>query len=86
MHVTSSIPSFRYYFLSVMPSELRARQLFGPDVTPVDYLAYNISLIFVNTHFSIDYPRPLVPNIIEIGGVHIGTPKPLPTVSERDRR
>lgn len=63
-----------------MPSEMRARELFGPDLTPIDVLAYNISLILVNSHFSVNYPRPLVPNIIEVAGLHIDTPRPLPKV------
>lgn len=65
---------------SVIPSENRAKKLFGPDVTQNDYLAYNMSLILSNTHFSIDFPRPLVPSIVEVAGLHIGQPKPLPKV------
>lgn len=34
----------------------------------------NDSILLVNTHFSVNYPRPLVPNIIEVGGIHIGQP------------
>nr|QPA18368.1 UDP-gluconosyltransferase [Trialeurodes vaporariorum] len=29
----------------------------------------NISVVFVNAHFSTDYPRPLSPNVIEVGGL-----------------
>lgn len=34
----------------------------------------------VNTHFSIHAARPLVPNVIEVGGLHIEEPKPLDQV------
>lgn len=41
-----------------------------------------ISLVFQNSHISINGPRPYVPNMIEIGGVHINRHlKPLPTVT-----
>jgi hypothetical protein len=38
----------------------------------------------VNTHFSLDYPRPLVPAMIPVGGLHITPGKELPSVSERE--
>lgn len=38
-----------------------------------------ISLSFVNSHASF-FPRPLVPNAIEIGGIHIDPASPLPKV------
>lgn len=31
----------------------------------------DVALAFVNTHFSFSFPRPYVPNMIEIGGIHI---------------
>lgn len=41
----------------------------------------NISLLFYNSHSSI-LPRPLVPNVIEIGGIHISSStNPLPQVN-----
>ncbi|XP_055295942.1 UDP-glucosyltransferase 2-like [Sitodiplosis mosellana] len=44
----------------------------------IDELRKNISLIFVNAHRSITYPRPSMPGLIFIGGAHIKPPKPLP--------
>jgi len=35
--------------------------------------------MLVNQHFSLSGPKPLPPNIIEVGGVHIKPPKPLPS-------
>lgn len=43
-------------------------------------LEKNVSLMLVNTHFSIDTIRPNVPGIIEVGGVHIKKPRDLPKV------
>lgn len=39
----------------------------------------NVSLVLLNTHFSVSSPRPYVPNMIEVGGMHVKrTTKPLP--------
>ncbi|XP_073977481.1 UDP-glycosyltransferase UGT4-like [Rhodnius prolixus] len=38
----------------------------------------NSSLVLVNSHFSINYPYPLPPNIIDVAGIHIRPSKPLP--------
>lgn len=43
-------------------------------------LAYNTSIFLANIHYTVNHPRPLVPNVIEIGGIHIGDPRPLPKV------
>lgn len=40
----------------------------------------NSSLVLVNSHFSINYPYPLPPNIIDVAGIHIRPSKPLPQV------
>jgi len=40
----------------------------------------NISLVMVNTHYSMDYPRPLVPAMITVGGIHITPGWELPNV------
>jgi hypothetical protein len=39
------------------------------------------SLILVNSHFSLNNPRPTVPGFIEVGGLHIQTGGTLPEVS-----
>ena len=42
-------------------------------------LKKDVSLILVNSHFTLNYPRPYVPNMIEVGGMHINrVPNPLP--------
>lgn len=40
-------------------------------------LVKSTSLMFVNTHYSINGAKPLPPTVIEIGGTHIGEPQPL---------
>lgn len=56
------------------------RRYFGDDVPPLEDIIRNTSLVFVNDHFSLTYARPLVPNMIPIGGVHVNPPKKLPAV------
>ncbi|TMW48120.1 hypothetical protein DOY81_006793 [Sarcophaga bullata] len=46
-------------------------------------LRQNISLILLNQHFSLSYPRPYVTNMIEVGGFHIQhTPQSIPAEIE----
>lgn len=42
-----------------------------------------ISLLLLNTHFSINTPRVILPNIIEVGGMHIEKSKELPQVCHK---
>ncbi|KAF4528002.1 UDP-glycosyltransferase-19 [Ephemera danica] len=64
----------------VMPKmNQAARQFFGNDIPAIEDLECNASLAFINTHLGFNYPRPLNPNIIEVGGMHIKKkPDPLP--------
>lgn len=42
------------------------------------------TMVFINTHHSVEPTRPLGPNVLEIGGIHLRRPlKPLPPVSIR---
>lgn len=56
------------------------RKYFGKDVPDAYTLMKKMSLVFVNSHFTFDLPRPWVTNLIEIGGIHVADPKPLPHV------
>lgn len=58
------------------------RTYFGKDAPDAHTLRKQISLVFVNSHFSFDLPRPWGTNLIEIGGIHVAKPKPLPEVSK----
>lgn len=42
-----------------------------PDAPPLVDSIQNISLLFINTHYSFESPRPYMPNMIQIGGLHI---------------
>ncbi|KAH8293935.1 hypothetical protein KR054_006756 [Drosophila jambulina] len=48
------------------------------DKLPLSEISRNYALVFVNQHFTLGPPRPYVPNMIEVGGLHIDKePKPL---------
>lgn len=50
---------------------------FGEGVPDVRDIARNTSLLLVNQHYTLSGARPLVPAVVEVGGVHIGPSKPL---------
>lgn len=44
-------------------------------------LRKNVNLVLLNSHVTLSYPRPYLPNMIEVGGLHIKKQtKPLPEV------
>jgi glucuronosyltransferase len=47
----------------------------------ISVLEKSTSLLLINQHFSTWYPRPLMPNMVEVGGIHINPPKKLNAVS-----
>lgn len=68
------------YFLVPNQKHIAAK-LINADDTSFNNRIYNTSLVLINTHFTVNGQMPLVPNIIEIGGAHIGEPNKLPEVS-----
>jgi len=58
------------------------RKLFkvSDDLPSVAEIEYTTSLVLLNHHFSINYPRPLIPNLVQVGGKHVRPPKKLPHV------
>ncbi|XP_047110697.1 UDP-glycosyltransferase UGT5-like isoform X1 [Schistocerca piceifrons] len=72
---------FQYIWNSkVVPMQEKIQtKYFGPGHPPVYETERNFSLLIVNNHFSMNYPRPLLPNIIELTGLHLEKQrKPLP--------
>lgn len=68
-----------YYKYIVTPeSREYSRDYLGMNV-PKDVM-YNASAVLVNSHFTLNRPRPVVPGVIEVGGMHVGKIKPLPKV------
>lgn len=57
-----------------------ADNMFGSG-NNLESLAQNYSLILSNSHFSINEVRPLVPTLIEVGGLHLNDAQNMPKVS-----
>lgn len=58
-----------------------ATKYLGSVGSSLDQDIYNESLLLLSTHFTLNLPRPLVPNVVEVGGIHVEKPKSLPQVS-----
>ncbi|XP_013139240.1 PREDICTED: UDP-glucuronosyltransferase 2C1-like [Papilio polytes] len=78
-----------YQYKSQMPSQLIADRLFGPG-PKLEELAKNYSLVLSNSHFSINEVRPLVPALVEVGGLHLDDsqtmPRELKTILDKSYR
>ncbi|XP_053614115.1 UDP-glucosyltransferase 2-like [Plodia interpunctella] len=66
-----------YKYKSQIPSQTIADKLFGPG-PKLESLAQNYSLVLSNSHFSINEVRPLVPGMVEVGGLHLDDSQKLP--------
>jgi len=53
---------------------------FGDDPPTLSRIARNVSLILVNSHFSLNTLRPTLPTAVEVGSLHIQSPNKLPQV------
>lgn len=71
---------FIYKYMIENPGYAAAKAYFGNDLPPLSEIQKNISLMLVNSHFTYSLPRPLVPNIIEVGGMFLGKPQKLSEV------
>ncbi|XP_049832166.1 UDP-glycosyltransferase UGT5-like [Schistocerca gregaria] len=67
-----------YRWLSDRQVDALVRDVFGPGVPPTHQIVRNASLVLLNTHWSIDQVIPRVPALIEVAGLHVAEPKPLP--------
>lgn len=59
---------------------------FGLDVPHIIDLYRDVSLYLVNSHHSLNGVRPMTPNVIEVGGLHLKTDEPLIPVRVRGTR
>lgn len=73
-----------YEYRHIRAEEAIARKYFK-DFPPFWDIERNFSIVLVNTVPGVDDPRPLLPNVIPVGGMHIkDVPSPLPKVSSYD--
>ncbi|XP_067011403.2 UDP-glycosyltransferase UGT5 [Anabrus simplex] len=73
-----SAAMFLYHYSYLPSQDALIRKHFGEGVPPVKETLNNVSVLLVSYHHSFDGPRPLVPAMIPVGGIHIKKPKPLP--------
>lgn len=71
--------NFMYDRWRAMYDEMAPR-IFGPGVPSLQHVIGNISIMLVNSHFAFQLSRPMVPNVVEIGGVNIARKKDLSEV------
>uniref|UniRef100_A0A182T6B9 Uncharacterized protein n=1 Tax=Anopheles maculatus TaxID=74869 RepID=A0A182T6B9_9DIPT len=64
---------FNYRYLYLPSQEAVYQRYFArrANLPPLLDLIHNVSLVMVNSHPVINFARPVVPNMIEIGGAHI---------------
>jgi len=56
------------------------REYLGSSVPPMKEIHKKASMFLMNTDISVNFHRPLLPDIVEIGCIHCEPPKPLPQV------
>nr|QPA18394.1 UDP-gluconosyltransferase [Trialeurodes vaporariorum] len=77
--LTQLIGSSIYQFPSQQALMRKHFTYLGADTMPsLREMIRNTSAVLVNAHFSVNYPQPFAPNIIEIGGFHLKPAKKLP--------
>ncbi|XP_053676206.1 UDP-glycosyltransferase UGT5-like [Anopheles nili] len=68
-----------YYRNVFLPKQEAMYKRFFPNAKlSFEQTLQSVRLAFVNQHFSLSYPHPYAPNMIEIGGIQIQPPKELP--------
>ena len=72
---------YRMYYWTIYPKMQNLLNKFFPGIGPYDQFAYRFIFLFINGHFALDSPVPLLPNQIEIGTINAKEPKPLPKVN-----
>lgn len=77
----SVLEEINYRLFVLKEQDKIMRKYLGNDLPPIENIIKNTSLVFVNHHYSLAFPRPNLPNMVEIGGFHVNPPKPLPAVS-----
>uniref|UniRef100_A0A182PJ67 UDP-glucuronosyltransferase n=1 Tax=Anopheles epiroticus TaxID=199890 RepID=A0A182PJ67_9DIPT len=66
-----------YRIVQISDNKLLKARFPRSDIPDVAEIVQNTSLILINQHYTLSGARPLVPSVVEIGGVHIQHPKPL---------
>lgn len=63
------IEALMHFFL--LPYQQKLLNTYYPNAPTIEKLMDNVDLYLMNSHTSTDFPKPLLPNIIPIGGFHV---------------
>jgi glucuronosyltransferase len=71
-----------FAYVKIVPWLTNVRMMYRePKRYDVPGVRHKPSLVFINTHFITESPRPFPVNMIQIGGIHLRPPGVLPDVS-----
>lgn len=76
--------AFSFWF-NTRPSLGLIHKYFGLEFNTLSDIKANMSLMFVNTAPALGGVRPYLPNVIEVGGIHLTPVKQLPAVSRKNQ-
>lgn len=79
-NIAMSIFETVYMNFFYWPQQNQIYEAAFPDPKPsFDDVMKNVNLVLLNSHFTLNFPRPYTPNMVEVGGLHINrVPNPLP--------
>lgn len=81
--VRNFLDTVHYYYLRNyyhVPRMEAVYQSYFPDSPSVETFEKRVEIILINSHPIVNYPRTLLPNMIETSGLHCREGKPLPPV------
>lgn len=70
---------YKWYYINLM--ETRAKEKFGNDIASFYETMSKVGVLLVNYDPILDFPQPISPHIIPVGGLHMKRPTELPTVA-----
>ncbi|KAF0755321.1 UDP-glucuronosyltransferase 2B17-like, partial [Aphis craccivora] len=72
----SNVIILSFSLFALLYKEMELKQI---DTQPYDLVKpVKPSLVFINTHYITDAPRPLPANLIQVGGIHLKAPNSIP--------
>ena len=79
--ITFNWAIMKFYYYPKMESVYR-EYFNDPTIPSIEEIEKNVSIVLANSHVSITRPKALMPDIIDVGGLHLEPAKPLPKVKK----